>query len=838
MSQLTDNLSAIAAIKSDIAAAIESKGVSMSGVSFGSYADKIGEISGGGGLTQKDVTEKNFEWTVINNSASYVGSYIFYLNSFIQRVSLSGCGLIQLNAFGQCSNLSEISLPKCSYIGDYAFIRCSRLAYVDLPECKSATQQVFSDCTAISYVSMPKCSLLDYYAFQNCKSLVDVYLPECLRIRPYVFSNCSSLENIYIPKVTTIDNNAFQSCYKLSEVSLPECWSLGQNVFYNCSSLSQLTLCTDTYKFCNWNNFLYGTPLTSGVGSIYVAIENYDRYITATGWSSLSARIVGVGDPGDPMLSYSDGLVYGRTETLYYSFWSDLGVSSNTITAVSLPDCSMLMDYYGTNPGATLAGLSNLRTVYIGELSSTVRYYFQNCNNLEYVYLPKCKYISEYTFYSCSRSLRVVSIPACEYLGRGAISWASLVSKIELPACSYIGNNAFYSCLNLEEILLGYSGVCKLEDTAAFMNTPKKSAIYVPESLVDAYKADSMWSWYSSMIFPILPDLIYRDGLVYGWATSLDSGYLNTLDITASDVTGLSLSRLVSVASSTFMNHYNLTDISIPNVGEYPDDTFNGCSALSEVTIGVSALGNRVFANCAGLERVVVDYNGVIDAGSDLFLNCPNLSQIELPLGYDSAYYTAPGWSEYSSLFYVYTPELAFSNGVLFGSISSIGSDYRTILGSNISSNAVLEINLPYCQYVGSSTFYYHQSLVSVNLPVCSYIGRDAFREDNQMAYISIPQCEYIGEYVFQGAFQLNSTGSQMSLSLDVCSYISTSAFYWTQRSWTFTLGSDSVVTLQNGSNVFQATQIDSIYVPASLVESYKTAYGWSYWSNRIYPIQ
>ena len=48
MSQLIDNLNIIESVKTDIKAAIENKGVDMTGVSFPGYASKIGEISGGG----------------------------------------------------------------------------------------------------------------------------------------------------------------------------------------------------------------------------------------------------------------------------------------------------------------------------------------------------------------------------------------------------------------------------------------------------------------------------------------------------------------------------------------------------------------------------------------------------------------------------------------------------------------------------------------------------------------------------------------------------------------------------------------------------------------------
>ena len=45
MSQLIDNLNTIESVKTDIKAALENKGVDMTGVSFPGYASKIGEIT-------------------------------------------------------------------------------------------------------------------------------------------------------------------------------------------------------------------------------------------------------------------------------------------------------------------------------------------------------------------------------------------------------------------------------------------------------------------------------------------------------------------------------------------------------------------------------------------------------------------------------------------------------------------------------------------------------------------------------------------------------------------------------------------------------------------------
>jgi len=920
MSQLTDNLNQIVSIKSEIKDAIEAKGVDMTGVSFPDYPDKIGEIQAGGGdLTQQDVTERNFTWSVINNRASFVGSYIYSGNSFIQMVNLPECETVYNNAFDFCPNISEISLPVCKQIGYYAFegcfslksislpeclnignygfIRCSSLEYVYLPNCSVICYSTFAECTSISYASLPKCERLSDYAFARCRSLEDVSIPVCRDIWGYAFISCSSLISIYLPVCSSIGQNAFANCYSLrdvsipfvqfisqygflrcssiSEISLPLCSVISNMAFSGCLLLSQMTLGTETYIVASYgNNCLSGTPLVNGVGSIYVPACNYDKYVVANGWSSISARIVSVGDPTDYLLSYDNGLVYGRTKLLDIGFYSRIGVSSSSVISINLPDCDVIqignafiynspfrdcrniktVDLGCTNVNSYMfSGMINLEYVNLPSCTNVSTGGFMYCSKLKTVNLPQCSYIGSSAFYSSPNlksidlplctyvsnsafhyclGLSYVNLPVCSYIAGNAFNNCKSLPTIDLPVCSYIGDRAFGWCSDLKEIVLRYDGVCEISDQT-FIDA-WLDYIYVPESLVSDYKVAQYWSSMSNKIYSILPDLGFSNGLVYGWASSLSSGYLNELGISAGDVTGVSMSRLMSVASSTFMNHQNLVYVDIPLVGEYPDDMFNG-TGLSEFSISASTLGNRVFANCSGLEKVTIDYNGIVNAGSNLFQNCTNLSQIVVPFMYYSDYQTASGWSEYSSLMYQEIPLLAFNNGMLFGSISSIGSDYRTILGYNISSNAVLEIYLPNCKYVGSSTFYSHQRLVSVDLPKCSYIGYGAFREDNKIESITIPKCEYIGDTVFQGAFQNNTTGRYMTLDLPVCSYIGYNAFYWTQRSWTITLGSTNVCSMNDYGGLTNATTVDSIYVPASLVESYKSTY--PVWNSKIFPI-
>ena len=65
-----EKLNYLISIKSDIKAAIENKGIDMTGVSFLGYAGKIGEIVSGVGYTDRDVIEGRYQYN-ISNSASF-----------------------------------------------------------------------------------------------------------------------------------------------------------------------------------------------------------------------------------------------------------------------------------------------------------------------------------------------------------------------------------------------------------------------------------------------------------------------------------------------------------------------------------------------------------------------------------------------------------------------------------------------------------------------------------------------------------------------------------------------------------------------------------------------
>ena len=189
-------------------------------------------------------------------------------------------------------------------------------------------------------------------------------------------------------------------------------------------------------------------------------------------------------------------------QTVNLPYATTVGTSAfdycRSLTKVSLPMCS----YIGSSAFTYCYSLSQVNLPvcsYIDEFA------FASCSSLTQISLPVCSYIAFYTFYNCS-SLSQVNLPVCSYIGSYAFADCSSLSQVNLPVCSFIGSYAFYNCSSLSLITIGYSSICSLGGSTTFSNTQITSStgsIYVPASLVDAYKTADNWSYLKDRIFTI-----------------------------------------------------------------------------------------------------------------------------------------------------------------------------------------------------------------------------------------------------------------------------------------------------------------------------------------------
>ena len=206
-----------------------------------------------------------------------------------------------------------------------------------------------------------------------------------------------------------------------------------------------------------------------------------------------------------------------------------------------------------------------------------------------------------------------------------------------------------------------------------------------------------------------------------------------------------------------------------------------------------------------------------------------------------------------------YIMKEAFYNCSLLQSINLPNASY---IGGNAFNNcrSLQSVNFPNANYIGNSAFYYCSKLQSVNLPNASYIGDGAFNNCRSLQSVNLPNASYIGVETFTNCRSLQSVSlpnvkyiainafswctSLQSVNLPMVSYIGGDAFAKCYNLLSLYLNSTSVCSLYR-STVFTSTPIagyttstggvyGSIYVPASLLTSYKTATNWTVFSSRF----
>ena len=478
-----------------------------------------------------------------------------------------------------------------------------------------------------------------------------------------------------------------------------------------------------------------------------------------------------------------------------------------------------------------------------------------------------------------NKTIQTVNLPYATTVGDSAFYSCSSLYQVNLPVCSFIGNKAFYDT-NLTLLTLGSNSVVSLSGYNQFFPTDMLS-IYVPGSLYNQYITNHKWISYSSYI--VEPLIWYDNGTLGGSITEMSRTDWESLGISGADIQRVNFDNAGSFSTGTFKDCTNLSQVNLNNWQHTESEAFMGCTSLESIThtdlhqggiiVGdtrglfsgctnlsslgsylfnslgdymfagtaltsyklypyTNYIGNYVFQSCTSLTEIdLKDMKSIVAAGTSIFDGCTNLSVIYIN---NEGYRTAQGWSEYSSLMSLINipaPALSFSDGLLYGSISAISSTDLEEL--RISPMDIRYVSLPNCTSVSMATFRDCYELTSVSLPMCEYIGSGAFYDCYSLSQVSLPVCSYIGNSAFYGC-------SLQSLSLPVCSYIGNNAFDACYLLSIITIGYSSICRLTN-DEVFYDTQITSstgsIYVPASLVDAYKTANYWSYFKDRIFTI-
>lgn len=161
-----------------------------------------------------------------------------------------------------------------------------------------------------------------------------------------------------------------------------------------------------------------------------------------------------------------------------------------------------------------LAGCSTSFVNFYSCTGSLPNWFCYYCLSLETVIGDSITAAGPYGFYTCLK-LTDVSLPSLSYLSTGVFRRCETLSTISLPAATTMGSMIFSQCYNLLSVYLMGSTVVSLvkNPSQIFTSSPIDGytdstggvvgSIFVPASLVNAYKTDAGWSWYSNRIVGI-----------------------------------------------------------------------------------------------------------------------------------------------------------------------------------------------------------------------------------------------------------------------------------------------------------------------------------------------
>lgn len=230
----------------------------------------------------------------------------------------------------------------------------------------------------------------------------------------------------------------------------------------------------------------------------------------------------------------------------------------------------------------------------------------------------------------------------------------------------------------------------------------------------------------------------------------------------------------------------------------------------------VSCVSVNAFYACRGLTGI--EFGAATTIASNAFGGCTNLETISFPVATSSI--ANMMFARCSKLRTVYAPM-----------IDTIGT-------SAFSSCISLEFaSFPSVTKVGSSAFLQCYHMTSVSFPVATTIDVYAFMRCSGLTYVELPAATLISGSAFYECTSLDT------VSLPAIMSIYTSAFWRCYNLVSLYLLGSSVAYLAD-SGAFDSTPISnysasagrygSIFVPATLLSSYKAATNWRYLSSRF----
>jgi len=444
-------------------------------------------------------------------------------------------------------------------------------------------------------------------AFYGSTGITDVIVPDSVtHIDDYAFYGCTGLCSITFgenSQLTRIGGSTFNACKRLTAIQIPAgVTDIGKYAFYDCIQLSAATF------------------------------EDESRLTT-------------IGDCVFENCTELRSVTFGKNSRLTQIGWSAFG-NCNRLTTIQIPDSVTDIGGYAFYRCSSLSAVpfgegSKLTTIGGGA--------FYYCTGLTKVTIPDSVTVIWDDAFSCCKGLSAVTFGEGSKLttiGKDAFFYCAGLTEVTIPdSVTTIDSRAFSDCENLARVNFGANSQLTDLGSSAFSGTGLKS-IVIPKGVTVI--STSLFSFCESLTSVTMPEGITEIGDMAFYSC----GSISKLEIPNSVTKiGATVFWGCGVNYTTYENGKYLGNSKNPyllligsnsttvSAFKIHKDTkliyssaFNGCSALSEVTLpeGVVYIGRAAFYNCTGLTAVNIP-EGVTQIEFNTFCNCSSLKTIRLP---------------------------------------------------------------------------------------------------------------------------------------------------------------------------------------------------------------
>ena len=494
----------------------------------------IGEsvFAGCTSIASIEVDGDNWDFEVGEDGILYnvsVGRNIIFvpINNPIEHIVFdSEVQVIPNYAFAGNQNLKSITFTASflTKIGESAFMGCSNLTSVNfqagVPNLESIGSSAFEDCVSLESINFSGANKLvemGGLAFKNCEMLeiLDFSSSSVQAYGYQTFAGCSNLSELKLNNnYENMSSEIISGCFRLSDIllsgGLTSSWSVSGSAFTN-SGVSNIVIGE-------------GSTIFQGGGAMVLIDNGAKIFMVAPGVTG--NLLIPDGVIGSEWSAFDSRPVID-TLTLPASYTGEIDPFA-VLNSLKAYDVAQDNPQYSAKDGLLLNSEGDKLVAFPSNLA------------VEYIVPSGIKSLGANAISQNSLLERLTFGSVVEYLDNNSISNCSALKSITLSEnFKGFADMAVMNCNNLTDITILGSQVAEVFSFSFGWFLAEGFTVYVPEDMLDLYKAESSWDQYNVQVIgststpEVSDDMfnVYSENGVVVVETLVDGAKLSIFDI-------------------------------------------------------------------------------------------------------------------------------------------------------------------------------------------------------------------------------------------------------------------------------------------------------------------